>query len=485
MRFVFRAKVAELVDALDLGSSGPKPWGFESPLSHHCRPTPGTPGVSTDRFVATELTDLRVSVQEPKSWSRRLSITVPRDRVQRTRKSIASQFAGNIRLPGFRKGHTPASLVEKQFGPQIDQEALDRLIQEAYREALSQNDFHPITQGQVENVQYQPGEELTFDVEFEVQPAVELNRLGGFVVARESAEVGDEEVDSVLERIRAERAVLHPVEDGGKPDWGDEVTVEMTDLDATPEEGEEAESAEARTYRFALGDNQAIPQVEESIMTLAPGEEGDFDVRFPDDFPDEAQRGQEQHLHIKLVSLRRRELPDLDDEFAKTLGDFEDMATLRERVLGDLREDATRRSEAAVRDGIMEQLLEANPFDVPESMTDRWVAFMAGLVDNKGNLRQLSPEQAEQFSQYRQLMRPQAEAAVKRMLVVETLADREGLRATEDDVDARVQTLAEKHGRTPTDIWLDLERSGQLQALENEITEDKVFEYLKGQSTVS
>jgi trigger factor len=432
--------------------------------------------------MAAEQNDLRVSVQEPQSWSRRLSITVPRERVQRTRTSVTSRLAGNLRLPGFRKGHTPRSLVEKQFGAQIEQETLDRLIQEAYREALSTTELNPITQGQVGNIQYEPGTELTFDVEFEVQPAVTLDRVGGFVVARPSAEVGEEEVDSILERIRAERAVLHPVEDGSKPDWGDEVTVEITDRDAPPAEGEDAAS---RTYRFALGEGQAIPDVEEAIMTLAPGEEADFDVRFPEDFPDEAQRGQEQHLHIKLTSLGRRELPEADDEFARSLGDFEDMAALRARVLDDLRADASRRAEAAVRDGLLGQLLEANPFDVPQSMVERYIAFSAGLVDNRGNERQLTPEQAEQFSQYREIMRPQAEATVKRMLVVETLADREGLRATEDDLDARVQELAEKNGRTPTDVWLELERSGQLQALENEITEDKVFDYLKSQSTVS
>lgn len=433
--------------------------------------------------MASQTTDLQVSVQEPKSWSRRLSITVPRERVQRTRKSVTSQLTGNIRLPGFRKGHTPSSLIEKQFGQEIDQRTLDRLIQEAYREALQAHDFHPLTQGQVDNVEYEPGTELRFDVEFEVQPKVELSRVGGFTVTRPAAEAGEEDVDNVLERIRTDRGVLHPLAGEEKPDWGDEVTVEITDRDAEPAEGED--EAEARTYRFALGEGQAIPQVEESILTLAPGEEDDFDVRFPDDFPDEAQRGQEQHLHIKLVSASRRELPALDDDFARSLGDFESLAALRERVLNDLREDATRRAEAAVREQLLGEIMDANPFDVPDSMVERWVAFTAGLVDQRGNVRQLTPEQAEQFSQYAQAMRPQAEAAVKRMLVIESLADREGLRATEDDVDARVQEVAEKNGRTPTDVWLELERSGQLANLEQEITEDRVFDYLKAQSTVS
>lgn len=434
--------------------------------------------------MAAETKDLRVDVQEPASWSRRLLITVPSERVQRTRKSVASQFAGKVRLPGFRQGKTPTSMIEKQFAGQIEQETVDRLIQEAYREALEGGEFNPITQGQVEKVEYEPGSDLTFEVQFEVTPKVEIGTVGGFTVERNDVQVGEEEVDAVLERVRTERSVLHPVEDETHPDYGDQVTVEMTDLDAVEEEGEE-ETEEDRTYRFVLGEGQAIPDIEEAIRTLSVGQENEFTVRFPEDFPDPEQAGVEQRLRIRLASLSRREMPELDDDFAKSLGDFEDMAALRVRILEDLRADAERRSEADVRAQLVKQVVDANPFDVPDSMVQRWIDFSSGLMDNTGKRRQLTPEQEEQFSQYREIMRPQGEAAVKRMMVVEAIAEREGIRATEDDVDARVEELAQQHDRTPGEVWLELERSGQLQVLENEIVEEKVFDYLKQQNAVS
>lgn len=434
--------------------------------------------------MAAETKDLRVDVQEPASWSRRLLITVPSERVQRTRKSVASQFAGKVRLPGFRQGKTPTSMIEKQFAGQIEQETVDRLIQEAYREALEGREFNPITQGQVDKVEYEPGNDLTFEVQFEVAPKVEIGTVSGFAVVRDQVAVGEEEVDAVLERVRTERAVLHPVEDDTHPDYGDEVTVEMTDLNAAEEEGEE-ETEEDRTFRFALGEGQAIPDIEEAIRTLSVGQENEFTVRFPEDFPDPEQAGVEQRLRIRLASFRRREMPELDDDFAKSLGDFEDIAALRVRILEDLRTDAERRSEADLRAQLVKQVVDANPFDVPDSMVQRWIDFSSGLVDNTGKRRPLTPEQEEQFSQYREIMRPQGEAAVKRMMVVEALAEREGLRATEDDIDARVEELARQHDRTPGDVWLELERSGQLQVLENEIVEDKVFDYLKQQNAVS
>jgi trigger factor len=179
----------------------------------------------------TTSTDLRIDVQEPESWSRRLAVTVPRERIKRIRQSVASQLSRNVRLPGFRKGSIPASLVEKQFGPAIEQETVDRVIQESYKEVLENGDFQPITQGVVENVHYHPGEDLTFEVHFEVQPSIQITNIAGFTVQRPAAEVTDADVESVIERIRAERGTVRVLEDG-VADEGDEVTVEITDLDA-------------------------------------------------------------------------------------------------------------------------------------------------------------------------------------------------------------------------------------------------------------
>lgn len=430
------------------------------------------------------VTELRVDVQEPASWSRRLSITVPSERVRRIRQSVASKIAGSVRMPGFRKGKTPASIVERQFGPHIEQETLDRVVQEAYREALSSSGLTPITQGQVENVHYHgDGGDVHFDVAFEVQPTLELARTDGFTVDRPSDAVTDEDVNALLERLRGERANLLPLDEGTRPVYGDIVVVEITDLDEPVEEGQ---TPEARQFRFELGEQQAIPDIEQAIMTLAPGEEGEFTVAYPEDFADEAQRGQQQRLRIRVVEGRRKELPELDDEFAKGLGEFDTLEALRTRVRTDLENDARSRADNAMREGLVTQIVDANPFDVPDSMVDRYLDFMTGDVpDQEGRRRQRTGEDAERFSQFRELMRPQAEQALKRMMVVDHIAEKEGLRATADDVDARVEKLAEQHGRSPSDVWVELERSGQMQALESEILEEKVFEHLRARNTIT
>lgn len=428
----------------------------------------------------TVSTDLRIDVQESGSCTRKLTVTVPRERVRRVRQSVSARIAGSVRMPGFRKGKTPANLLERQFGPAIEQETIERVIQEAYREALQSGAHEPINQGAVDNVRYEGGDnEISFDVEFEVQPTLDLSRVEGFVVERPGDTIGDEEIDSVLERLREDRAEQQPLE--GRPDYGDVVMVQITQLD--PAEGEESEP---RAYRFELGEGQAIPDIEAAIMTLAPGEEGEFTVTFPEDFADEAQRGKQERLHIRLNEGQRRQLPALDEEFARGLGDFETVDALREQVRTGLQEDATRRADQAMRDALLGQIVDANPFDVPASMVDRYLDFMTGDVpDQNGKRRARGADEQERISQLRTFMRPQAEAALKRMLVVEHLADREGLRATADDVDARVEQLAEQHGRSASEVWVELERSGQMQQMEAEITEERVFEHLRAQNTVS
>lgn len=428
--------------------------------------------------MAVASTDLQITVEQPASTSRRLSVTVPRERVQRARNAVISQFANNARLPGFRKGKLPTRIIEQRFGPSIEQETLDRVIQQAYREALEAEGLRPISQGAIDNVHYAPDSELRFDAEFEVQPDVKIARANGFTVARPVVQVGQDEVDAVLERLQNDQGTWQPLE-GSRPSAGDQVTVEMTQQGDDPDE-------EPRSYRIVIGEGQAIPDVEQAIQSLLPGEEGVFAIRFPDDFPEPNQAGQEQQVHIRLVQAERKELPVLDDEFARSLGDFADLQALRARVEQDVRDDSERRAEAQVRAQLLDQILEANAFDVPGSMIDRYLDAMTGHADDEEHRTKHghSPEELERFRRMREMLRPQAENGLKRILVVERLAEQHGLKASQDEIDARVEELARQHGREASEVWLQLEKSGQLQQLESEITEDKVFEHLKSQNTI-
>ncbi len=420
--------------------------------------------------MATDTVDLKIGVEEPQAWARRLTITVPAGRVDEERRSVTRRIRTQVRLPGFRKGKVPESVVSRKFEAAIQNETVERIVDEAYKQAIQEQGLQPITQGQVEDVDYAPGADLTFHVVFEVQPKIELDRVGGFVVERPSSEVGEEEVERVLERLRSENAEWKTAEEG-KPTTGDRVAVEITPLSAEAEPGGEA--PKPRKYEVVLGEGQAIPDVESAIQTLDVGGSGEFLITIPNESEDEA--GEEQRVRIELLSLERPDLPEMDDAFAASVGDFESMDVLRARVREDLQRESDSEAEAQVRRALVDQIIEANPFDVPDSMVR---AYIEDVFPSKQ-----MPQ--ERLAELHQAARPTAERAIRRSLVVDAVAEKEGLRPSAEEVDARVEQIAEQSGRPVNEVWTQLQRSGRMQRLEGEVLEEKVFAFLKAQSEIT
>jgi trigger factor len=419
--------------------------------------------------MSVDSSRLTIDVHEGEGWRRTVSVTVPAAEVQKERTRLARSFASRARLPGFRPGKVPTSVIEKHYGATLDQQMVDQVVNDAYRGALESHDLKPISDGELEDLQYEKEEDLTFRISFDVEPVVELERLGGFSVNRPAVQVGDDEVNRVLERLRDQNGHFEPVEEG-RPEAGDMVALTVTRLEDHEVQGE------PQDYDLVLGEGDAIPDVESAIYTLEVGEEGEFDVTFPDDFPNEERRGETEHLRIRLRERKVKRLPDLDDDFARSVGDFDSLDVLRERIRGDLEREAENEAEGAVRGQLLTAILEANPFPVPVSMVERYMDSVLG------DTAEAPPERLEEIKGQ---LRPEAERAVKRFLVVDRVAEMHDLAATEDEVDERVQEIAERNRSNPAEVYARLQKSGRLEQLEREVTEAKVFDLLKEQSTVT
>lgn len=411
---------------------------------------------------------MEIQLTELDNWRRRLDVTVPADTVKQRRSRALRALSGRLKLKGFRKGKVPAALVARRYGPSVEQEVLQEVIQDSYRSAIQEQELHPISEGELGDVDYEVGTDLSFSIEFDVQPSFELPRLGGFAVARPHVEITDEQVQDVLKQIQKQNGAWKPLEEG-KPDTEDLVTVEIQRIDTD-------EETEAQNYEFILGQGDAIADVEDAIRSLEVGSTDEFTVTFPEDFPNEERRGQSERLKIQLVGRRILELPDLDDAFAKSVGEFETLDELKTRIREDLVREADERSESAVRSELLNFVVDANPFDVPRSMVARYVDSLVG------NQAELTPERRTELHE---ALSAEATRAVKRILVIERVAELQELNATEDELDDRVQEIAERNGTTPAQVYAELQKAGRLQALEREITESKVFDYLKSQSEIT
>ena len=351
-------------------------------------------------------------------------------------------------------------MVRKKFGDAIRQEALDAIIRDAYKEVVENNDLKVASQPHVHELNFEDGKPLTFEIHFELRPTLELARTSGFRVTGRKPKVTDEQVSEQLEQIRDQRAAWVPVED--KPMPGDMVNVQIST-------GEQAEStAEERAYPIVIGAGQAIPGLEELIMEATPGQTVQRPVRWPDDFPEEAQRGQTKTVRITLNDVKRREAPPLDDAFAREVGDFDSLDALKTIVRVDLEEHARRDADAEVRQKLIDEIIGANHFDVPKS----WVQQM---VQSYAEAYKVPDEEKDRFATE---FRAMAERQIRRDLIVEAIAERESLTATEKDIDDRLAEQAEKRGVNLSQLYAQMEKSGRLKEIERSITEDKVFKWL-------
>lgn len=358
-------------------------------------------------------------------------------------------------------------MVRKRFPEAVRQEAVELVINDAFREAIDREGFKLAAQPHVHDLKAEPGQPIEFELHCEVRPELALETLDGFTITRNQTVVTDQVIEEQIERLREQKAEWTPMEEKAAP--GDMVTVILSteETDGVLPEGKE--------YRIVLGGGQAIPGIEELIMETAPGASSEKPVRWPDDFPDESQRGVSKLVRVVVKDVKRKALPALDDAFAREVGDFDTLEALREAVKTDMGEQSRREADADVRGQLIEHIVTANPFEVPK-------AWVRQLVDGYMQMYGVPDAQKQTFAQE---FMPMAERQVRRDVIIDTLAERESLTASASDVDAKVEELAKARNADPGQVYAQLQKSGRLSELERELTEERVFAWLLEKNPVA
>ena len=404
--------------------------------------------------------------EEPGAAS--LAVTVPVEQVQQAEARATSAYQRRARLPGFRKGKAPAALVKKQFAEDIRQQTLEDLIRESWKAALAQEALKPVADPHIHNLKWDAGAggPVTFEFHVEVKPELALERIGKFHLKRAVPKVTEDRVLAQLNELREQKAPWTPVA-GDKPKPKDLVQVTIA-----TREGDTVR--DPQPYQIVLGEGRAIPEVEEQIMGMLPGETVDATVRFPTDFPEEAKRGQPRDVRITLHEVKRQQLPELDDAFAREVGDFESLEALRKVVREDLEKEAEREADAQLRRELIDQIVQANRVVAPRPLVERALAVYAqayGIPEDRW------PDFAQEF-------RPVAEAQVRRDLILDWVVEQHGLRGTAAELEQKLAELAARRGTPVAELRAALEKAKRLRDLERGLTEEKVFAFLLSQSTV-
>ena len=411
---------------------------------------------------------MNVSIESTKSEGveRHIRVSVPADEVAAATERVAHRYSSVARLPGFRKGKAPAPMVRKKYAQEIRQETLEELLRQAYDAVVEREQLKLVAQPHAHDVSFNEGQPLTFELHCEVHPDVKIERAHGFSVVRPKVSITEEMVREQIDQLRDRRAAWTPVEERGMV--GDLVTVLLATAD------NEGVVGAPNEYKVELGKGQAIAGVEEIIMSCAPGGTVERPVKWPDDFPDPEQAGKTKIVRVTVNDVKRKTLPPLDDAFAREIGDFDSVDALTAAVREDLTTSASRDADAAVRQRLLDEILAANAFPVPPTWVNRLLSAYAEMYK--------IPEAEHQT--FAKELAPTAERQVRRDVVIETLAEREKLAATEKDVDDKVSELAAKRGVAPGQLYASLQKAGRLKEIERGITEDRVFAWLFERNTV-
>lgn len=389
-----------------------------------------------------------------------LEVEVPAEKLSRAVDEAVRALGRRTRVAGFRPGKAPRPVLERVLGPgAVLDEAVDRLVQSAYRDALLEQSILPLTNADVEIVQAEEGKPLIFKATVQVRPEVTLGDYRNFNFRPEIETIDDAKVDKVVEELRDQNASLSAVEDRGAQKGDYAVIKYVGTRDGTPFEGGSAER-----MPLIIGEDRLVPGFEDNLVGLSVGDTKGFDITFPEDYGEESLAGKEAHFEVELRELREKILPDADDDFARSMGDFEDLAVLRREIRARLERNALDKARHQFADRIIEYAVANATLDLPDVLVDQEVEvmhdeFRSSLarqgISEEAYLKVTSKTEADIHADFR----PDAERRVKVLLVLSKIAEAEGVTISDADVDAEVERGRQRYaGDAKLAKYFDSER---------------------------
>jgi trigger factor len=377
------------------------------------------------------------------------------------------------KLPGFRPGKVPAGIVRKQFASDIRQKVLENLIPKALQKQFEAENLNVVGQPDIKEVHFHDGEPLKFKAEFEVVPEIELGDYRGVEVHYGDPSVTDEDIDKRIEELRDQKAQYvnvdpRPVEDG------DHAVVALESLG-----GVDGDPVKSDEMVLEIGGADTFPAFTENLRGVTPGEEREFEVAYPEDYGSKRLAGRTVKFHATLKGIRRKELPEVNDEFAQDLGDYRDVGELRESIRKSIFAQREYEAQQDAKNNIVDKLVDAHAFPVPETFVERQVKNRM-----EQTLRAMAGEGVDPRSikvDWKKVMETQREKAlreVKASMLLSKIAEREAIAATRDDVDREVERAARQQKEPVAALHMKFEKDGTLGRIASHIQTEKTLNFL-------
>ena len=421
---------------------------------------------------------MKVDVQEIGACKRRLEVEETPEVVQQAWERAFTRVQRQARLPGFRKGKVPRSMIKLHFSDDVRQEVARNLIPEVYKQALAETHLRPVEEPDLQEVTLEESSPLKFSAVVEIKPVITLGRYAGIAVKHEPKPFVESEVDEALGQLQEQHAEYRAVD---RPaDVGDLVIVDYT---LTPD------GMDPRTqtgYSFAIGSGAVLREIDEAAIGLGPGGVRQTRVRFPDDHRDEALRGKAADATVRVTEVKEKVLPALDDDFAKSVGEFDNLDALRAEIRRGLEARREQENRRALETAVTEAVLAEHPFEVPDALVLRQVGTQIEHMREHMRRQGVDPDRLPwDYQKMLEELKPGAEKAVRRALLIEAVAEKEGLQPTDADVDAEVERLAQSSQRPAPAVRSMLERNGDLERLRLSLMDKRTLDFLIERAAVT
>ncbi|GIO39843.1 trigger factor [Paenibacillus antibioticophila] len=408
-----------------------------------------------------------------------LEVEVDADRVAAALDKAFQKVVKKANVPGFRKGKVPRPIFEARFGVEsLYQDAIDILLPEVYSEAVEQTDIFPVDRPEVDIEQFEKGQAFKFKAKVIVKPEVKLGDYKGVEVPAASVEVSEDELNEELTRLQERHAELVVIDEEAAKQ-GDTVVIDFDgSVDGVPFEGGKAER-----YSLELGSNTFIPGFEDQVIGLATGDFKDVTVTFPETYHAEELANKEAVFKVKVHEIKRKELPALDDEFAKDVSEFDTLDEFKTDLKKQLADRKSKEAEAEREKVLVDKVGENAEVEIPEAMVQSEVQNMVRDFDNRLRAQGMNLDMFLGFSgqtveDLKEQMKGDAEKRVRNNLVLEQIAKAENIDASEEEINKELQDMADAYKRSPEEIRNILAANGSLGSLKEDVLLRKTIQFL-------
>ena len=414
---------------------------------------------------------------------KKITITVPAEEADAALSATIAMYRTSITLDGFRKGKVPASIIEKRFRTEVYKEATTDLVNVHINEIVNEGKLTPVSRIDFDGGDIERGKDFVYSISFEVMPEFELPSYEGFEAEQEEAEVDENEINAVIDRVRGNMGEVVTVGETREPVDGE---IAVLDFEAVDENGAPIAGIKADNFQLTLGEGQTLPGFEDLIKSIKPGEEKEGPVAFPDDFFNPEFAGRTVTMKAKLHAIKEKKLPELDDAFAQKAGGFENMDKLRASVRESYVKSRQDLNKSVTQKALLDNLLKMTDFPVPESMLESHINMIVSDIESRLERQGKSLSSlGKNAAQIREEAKPEAEMRARSQIFLLAVARAKELTVSEQEVDLQLRRMAMQSGQDYSAVKNYYTENNLLFALRDRLLADKAMDEIYNKATVN